>query len=97
MKIKNAEHDIDQDVVSAYDDAAFDDEAGANPASWESQEREEQVLLALAGDADAAALINAHLEAFPEAEGRLGNPGHHALDAIIRKIAGSDMHIAEAL
>lgn len=97
MKTKNANNVDDTLDDGAYDDTFGYDEADVSPADWEAMEREEHVLLALGGDSEAAALINAHREAFPEAASRLGNPGHHALDTIIRQIADSDAHIAEAL
>ena len=81
----------DHDEHNNYDDAE------CCPADWAPEDREEQLLLALSGDAEAAAFINQHRAAFPEAEGRLGNPGHHALEAIILQIAAGDSNLAAAL
>jgi hypothetical protein len=68
-----------------------------SPAGWEPEDREERVLSALAGNSDAVAFINEHRSEFPEADGRLGNPGHHALEAVILQIAGGEGSLAKTL
>jgi hypothetical protein len=61
-----------------------------DPSKWDASEREEQVRLAVAGDPEATALVVRHRGVMPEADERVGNPAHQALESIILQIAGSD-------
>ena len=68
-----------------------------DPRHWNVADREEQVQRAVAGDPEASEFVLRYRESFPEADERVGNPAHQALESIIRLIAGTDQARAQSI
>ena len=87
-----------QPTTKTHDEASSAAPEGReHPRHWDAADREEHVQRAVAGDAAATEFVLRHRESFPEADERVGNPAHQALESIIRLIAGTDHARAQSI